>query len=188
MLQVSRPTLREALRLLESLGLVEIRQRAGTFLSADEVPLTIHTRPTASKTGLLAIYETRLLIEPQVVALAAQRATAADLEVLQNILHIQVDQIAAGGTGALGARGFHAGLCQVTRNPVLQRLCAGLQEVMWGSRHFRSQDADSWRQQSLREHEGILAAFETHDAPLARQRMTEHLESLQRLTQELTDT
>ncbi len=181
--QVGRSTLREALRLLESLGIVETRPGEGTFLTTDEVPLTILPRPVPSGTGQQYILETRLLLEPQIAALAAQRATAADLEMLRTILRLQAEQVAAARPARLADLGFHAGLCQVTRNPVLERLHASFQDVLRESR--RAHYVAGWPARSLRDHEGILAAVEAHDARLARRRMSKHLEGVQRVIRKM---
>ncbi len=182
-LQVGRSTLREALRLLESLGLVETRPGEGTFVTTDEVPLTILPRPVASGTGQQYILETRRLLEPQIAALAAERATAADLEMLRTILRLQAEQVVAARPGKLADLGFHAGLCQVTRNPILERLHASFQDVLRESR--RAHNVAGWPARSLRDHEGIFAAIEARDARLARHRMTKHLEGVQRVLQKL---
>ncbi len=182
-LQVGRSTVREALRLLESLGFVETHPGEGTFLTTDQVPLVILPRPVPGGAGEEYILETRLLLEPQIAALAAQRATAGDLEMLRTILRLQAEQVAAARPARLADLGFHTGLCQVTRNPVLERLHASFQDVLRESR--RAHYVTGWPARSLRDHEGILVAIEAHDARLARHRMTKHIEGVQRLVQRL---
>ncbi len=182
-LQVGRSTVREAIRLLESLGLVETRPGLGTFLTTDEVPLTILPRPGANGVGQRYLWEARFLFEPEIAALAAERATAADVEMLGSLPRMQADEVAAARPGTWADLGFHAGLCQVARNPIFERLRASFQDVLRESR--RLHHVAGWPVQSLRDHDGILGAIEAHDARLARQRITAHLEGVQRMFQTL---
>jgi GntR family transcriptional repressor for pyruvate dehydrogenase complex len=83
----SRVAVREALRALEHRGLVEVRQGAagGSFLRAVDASPVRRDFATLFRRGRLSsaqLAEARLLIEPDVAALAARRATEADLDAL----------------------------------------------------------------------------------------------------------
>ena len=101
--QVSRASVREAIRALELDGLVMIRSGAGTFVSEEGFDAAVDLlarRLLAGREALADIVELRLVLEPQIAALAAQRATADDKERLTAILNEQEQQVLRGETGA----------------------------------------------------------------------------------------
>src|SRR3972149_4308559 len=98
--KVSRASVREAIRALESMGLLEARQGHGTYVATSVEALV---QPLAhaiarEENAILDLFEVRRLLEPQLAALAAERATPQDLEELQDILEKQSHQVAEGGT------------------------------------------------------------------------------------------
>src|SRR3989337_945210 len=81
--KVSRTSVREALRALETQGLVVSRTGTGTFVA--DLPIESLVAPLATllieeKSALADIFEMRKLIEPRIAALAAERATKRDIE------------------------------------------------------------------------------------------------------------
>ena len=82
---MSRSTLREAMKFLRAENVVVIRQGSGTFVSAGtgigEDPLGLHF--TNQENLIENLFETRMLIEPQIAGLACQRATPQDVRNLQ---------------------------------------------------------------------------------------------------------
>jgi GntR family transcriptional repressor for pyruvate dehydrogenase complex len=83
--RVSRGSVREAIKALEREGLVVARPGSGTFISAVDVERLV--APLASlllrsKDALIDLFEMRRLVEPGIAALAAERATAADIACL----------------------------------------------------------------------------------------------------------
>ena len=104
-LQVSRSSVREAIRSLELQGLVISKRGSGTFINTDNlesmVALIASTLTSGADTGvdnLKHIFEMRHMLEPQIAALAAQRANEQEVAELESILEEQVRQIAGGGT------------------------------------------------------------------------------------------
>src|SRR6059036_4083563 len=96
---VSRTSVREALRALESLGLIEIRPGEGTFIREVSVEALIEPLALvmASQRGAIAeLFEARRLLEPAIAALAAGRATPEELSEMERILEEQAKEIAAG--------------------------------------------------------------------------------------------
>ena len=91
---VSRSTLRESMKFLRAENVVVIRQGSGTFVSTGtgigEDPLGLHF--TNQEHLLANLFETRLLIEPQIAGLAVQRATPQDIRNLKQIL-AEMDQM-----------------------------------------------------------------------------------------------
>ena len=96
---VSRSTLREAMKYLRAENVVVIRQGSGTFVSAGtgigEDPLGLHF--TDQKYLIQNLFETRMLIEPQIAGLAVQRATPQDIKNLERLV-AEMDQIQINST------------------------------------------------------------------------------------------
>ena len=87
--KVSRASVREALRALETQGLVVSRTGTGTFVA--DLPIELLVAPLASllikhKKALADIFETRRLIEPRIASLAAERVTDRDIEQVEQSL------------------------------------------------------------------------------------------------------
>src|SRR5215471_6617432 len=90
--RVSRTSVREALRALETKGLIISRTGMGNFVA--DLPIESLVAPLAKllieeKDALADIFETRKLIEPRIAALAAERATRKDIERMKSILEKQ---------------------------------------------------------------------------------------------------
>ena len=102
---VSRSTLREAMKFLRAENVVVIRQGSGTFVSAGtgigEDPLGLHF--TNQEKLIQNLFETRMLIEPQIAGLACQRATPQDVRNLQ-LLVTEMDRSEVNRS--------HAGICK----------------------------------------------------------------------------
>src|SRR5512145_3015838 len=100
--KVSRTSVREALRALETEGLVISRTGTGTFVA--DLPIESLVAPLAKllieeKHALADVFELRKLIEPQIASLAAERATVRDIERMYRLLDKQREQVERGATG-----------------------------------------------------------------------------------------
>lgn len=88
-MDVSRPTIREAIQSLSLLGIVENRPCSGTYLldtSGPIPPETLDLLFMVNKTAIMDIFEARKNLEPQVASLAAKRRTDDDLEAMRKAL------------------------------------------------------------------------------------------------------
>ena len=172
-LGVGRSALREALRTLESLRVIETNPGKGTVLST-AAPLTILPGVVASADGHAALLETRLLIEPQIAALAARRGTPEEHDEGRHLLAARAASAKTGGSGTTEDLAFHHLLCRMARNPLLLQLRDGLVEALRAGRTL-SLSVPGRAEASVREHETILAAVEARDADDAQARMLAHL-------------
>jgi|SRR6185437_6581945 len=76
LMQISRPTLREAIRVLTDAGVLEVKRSGGTSVASDYVPRdVIRGRSELRVSEVTAVLETRRLLEPRVAQLAALRPT-----------------------------------------------------------------------------------------------------------------
>jgi GntR family transcriptional repressor for pyruvate dehydrogenase complex len=173
-LRVSRTTLREALRVMQQQGLIMSKRGAGNFIangSADELALTLN------HLALQDIFELRMVLEPSIAALAAQRATPQDLAQLEAILQKQTHQIQKQKNIAETDAAFHAALAEATHNHALQQMGATLMKVLSPSRN-ESLQTPRRAQLSLTSHRRILDAIKERSSLAARQAMEDHLRSV----------
>ena len=174
---VGRNSVREATRSLESAKLVETRQGEGTFVTANPIsmiPMISDQMSSDTENGIHYLFEARMVLEPQITALAAERVTAAEMKGLQNILRHQHDEIESGGLGLQQDTQFHLGLAEAAKNkflhPLLSSLLNSLSEIRERSLRDKSVRLRSWEA-----HQQILDALLTKDRNKAIAAMISHL-------------
>jgi GntR family transcriptional repressor for pyruvate dehydrogenase complex len=180
--KVSRTSVREAIRALETQGLVVSRPGSGTFISAPSIESIV--QPLAvllcqEKDTLVDIFEMRLLVEPHIAALAAERATAADILQLKDILEDQQQQIARGESGVEADTSFHLAMAQATQNMALVQLVSLIVEILGPSREKSLQTRGRSRK-SLAAHRDVLTAIAEQDPKKTQAAMRRHIESVER--------
>ena len=176
--KVSRPSVREALRALESQGFLVSRQGDGTYIS--QQPIELFIEPFASvimkeKFDQLELFEMRRLIEPQLADLAAQRATSADIAEMEQIVNIQEQQLAINDPQTTPEKTLHDLIFIAAKNKILISIMDSLMDSLAESRDKYLQ-LESRPQKSLARHKEILAAIKIGDGELAADIMREHLE------------
>jgi GntR family transcriptional repressor for pyruvate dehydrogenase complex len=170
-MQVSRASVREALRMMERRGLVVSRPGAGTFIPSGNAEALARS---LTHLAVDDVMELRLLLEPAIAALAARRATPEALARLEAVLQEQAQQVRLGQPAAAADAAFHAALAEATHNRALVRLGAALAEVLAPSRDDSLQTPRR-AELSLRSHQAILAAIRAGAPDEARQAMAAHL-------------
>src|SRR5215510_1820344 len=130
------------------------------------------------KDALADIFELRKLIEPQIASLAAERATAGDIQRMEQLLEKQREQVQRGETGVEADTELHFAIGRATQNHAIEKLVSGLLEVLSHSREESLQTAGR-RQASIDSHLAIVAAIEKHDEAKAREAMRHHIEQVE---------
>lgn len=184
---VSRASVREAMRLLDQKGLVVIRPGAGTFVTEDVVETIVQAFSSLlSETGDGAgdVFEMRLLLEPHVASLAAQRATGADMSRLRRILEEQGADIESGGTGVAYDTAFHFAIANATNNSALVAVTHAISGILSQSREDSLMSPDR-SQKSLHSHLQILTAIESRDPEATRDAMHRHIAQIDREVHDL---
>ncbi|MCI2418239.1 FCD domain-containing protein [Saccharopolyspora sp. K220] len=174
-LQVSRVSVREALRSLESMGKIEIRRNAGAFvIDPDGAPPIELLLPPSGDTGLQWLTDLRAAIETRVVQLVGQQADA-DLTPVRDLLARIADELLAEETqqGSLDLR-FEAALAQFAGNPLLLRMQKWVHRA-WIASWSEAGVAPGDRRSLHTEHVEILAALQQGDAEQAVRRMEQHV-------------
>ena len=179
--KVSRTSVREALRTLETKGLIISRTGMGNFVA--DLPIEALIAPLATllieeKTALADIFELRKLIEPHIAALAAERATKDDVDRLKRILASQGEAVDRGETGVEADAELHFAIGQATQNQAFEKLVSGLMEILSQSREESLQTPDR-RRASIESHRKILSAIERHDKTRAQKAMLHHVEQVE---------
>ena len=180
-LQVSRSSLREAIRALELQGLVVSRPGAGTFISTeslDSLISIIAASLTEERDALNDIFEVRHLLEPQIAALAAERATPEDIQRAIEALEEQERQVARGETGVEGDTAFHFAMAQATQNWALVKVVSTIADILRQSRD-QSLQTPGRPQRSLASHRQILDVVRRNDAEGAREAMQHHISQVE---------
>jgi len=180
---VSRTSVREALRALESLGLLEIRPGEGTFVrevSVDALIEPLALIMASQREAIGELFEARRLLEPAIAALAARRATPDEIHEMERILEEQGKEVTAGKTGFAQDAQFHAAMGAAAHNRAIMRVQHGLMDLLTQSRE-ESLNTPGRPTRSHEDHRRILAAIAARDADGARQATLDHLEAVELL-------
>ena len=175
-LSVGRGTIREAVKILESRNIVEIRRGRGTFVCEHpglvEDPLGLALVEDKGRLAL-DLCEVRLILEPELAALAAQRAGEKEIRKLAEIQE-QIEKLCRqGGSYLKKDMEFHELLARISQNSVMPRLVPIIQE---GVSLFIEITELSLAEETLRTHRKIVEAIQDRESPQeAREAMKEHL-------------
>lgn len=177
---VSRGSIRDALRTLETIGLLETRHGQGTFpheLSVDRLVAPLASVMAYRSDLQDELLDVRRMFEPAVARAAALRATEEDLADLQRILETQRQKLKAGQSAIAEDTAFHAILARATRNRVVMSIMATLNDLLVESR------TQSLRQKgrparSIDGHEAVVAALRRRDVEGASQAMYNHIDQI----------
>jgi GntR family transcriptional repressor for pyruvate dehydrogenase complex len=180
-MRVSRPVLREALRALAIMNVVEIRQGAGTFItSLEPQALVSHLDFVFSKdaVALAQVIETRRVVEVGNARLAAGRITADELAGLAALVdHLRATVEDADRFAELDIA-FHDAVCAAAGNFLLTQFMRIVNTLGRVSREQTGASV-SVRKRALKDHERILAALRAKDPDAAARAMDAHLGHVQ---------
>lgn len=180
-LEVNPASVREAYRVLESMGILEVTQGRGTFVASaavgDDGNLLRHFQ-LAGRESLTHLLEARKLLEPGVAALAAQRATESEANA---ILHATLEAEALNPNPyewiELNIR-FHDLIVSAAHNPVAAQMLAALYDTMRDVQPLAAQIPDTVAK-ALYFHKLIAQAIKAENPDAARAFMCQHIESFE---------
>ncbi len=164
------------MKVLRAQNMVDIRQGDGTYVSdgtcMGEDPLKL--RYVDSKTLTEGVFEVRLLLEPQIAMLAAQRITQAELRKMEQIVE-KMRQIQYQDPVRLGLdMEFHTLIAKSTRNSVFGQLMPIIYETIEKGSVWLNEAEENYKR-SQRAHQEIYVALVKRDAYLAKNVMTAHI-------------
>ncbi len=178
-LGVSRTSIREAIKLLVAGGVLRIKRGAGTYVTEQpgmqEDPLGLSKLPR-NKQLMLNWYETRLILEPEIVRLAAERASDKELREIAQLEEISEarSRIYAPDFTAHD-HAFHTAIVKAAHNEVIARLWAPLTDDGLLSWNALMNQRPDMREQALNAHKEIVKALCARDGLGASLAMRRHL-------------
>ena len=175
--QVSRNTVREAIKVLGEKGVVESRRGSGTFVAAGAVSCMIDGA-ARRHTRLQDIFELRKILEPQIAALAARRITRTEIATLREIIELQKKAVAAGRDHVELDELFHRLLVRATGNTVLLDMYEALHGTLAESRAKSLLTRDR-QKKSLESHIQLVQALEENDPDRAEKFMKQHMNQIE---------
>ncbi|MGQ9676412.1 MAG: FadR/GntR family transcriptional regulator [Chloroflexota bacterium] len=190
---VGRNSIREAIRQLELLGLVEVRQGEGTFITEATIenivtPLSSILLHSAARRN--EVLDFRKLLEPGIAGLAATRATPENIAKIEALLH-QFEDFHASPESPLSLAmeldtQFHYAIAEASQNGLISWV---LDAVMGLLRDFRQQLLEEIfrSSSSVEAHQAIFHAIKARDSHLAYEAMKRHLEYLEKHLQSRLD-
>jgi len=179
--KASRNSVRDAIRVLEQMGLIESRQGDGTYvrtLSPEELAEPLALCLLQSRTQMGELWEVRRVLEPALAESAAARITEEELAELEAVLDAQRQKVEAGFIGLEEDAAFHQGIAEAARNAVMLRVMDTLVDLLRQSRERSLQQRDR-PHYSHAGHVRILAALRRRDAVAARAEMLQHLREIE---------
>jgi GntR family transcriptional regulator, transcriptional repressor for pyruvate dehydrogenase complex len=184
---VSRTVIREAFKLLEARGLVEILTGNGVFVShpdssvvAKSLGMYLHLQ-VAVQDSEFKIHELRRLLEVEIAGLAAERATDTELEQLRQIVERMGLAALSREQVAMLDLEYHVTLAQATHNEMISLVYEPVIE------YLRQQLIAAWQRYDRspevfnRQHRELYEAVRHHDPARARTAMTAHLDYARQL-------
>jgi DNA-binding FadR family transcriptional regulator len=177
---VSRGSIRDAFRTLETIGLLVTRHGQGTF--PQELDVERLVAPLASVLSYRAdlqdeLMDVRRMFEPAVARVAATRISDEDLVDLQRILDVQRRKLKTGRSAIAEDTAFHEILARATRNRVIVSIMAILNDLLVESRKL-SLKQKGRPGRSITGHEAVVAALRQRDAHAAAEAMRTHIDQI----------
>lgn len=179
---VSRTVIREAVKSLQEKGLVEVRPGVGTFVhngmnkimreSLERMVLFDHQQ------GLGNLMEVREMFEPQIAALAADKATEKDIQALKIAIEKMDASMDDVESFIAADHDFHLALAKATQNQLIVSLLDSIVDLLTQQRRQIFANNSEGPQRGQEHHKRILQAITDRDWKLARKTMFEHLQQI----------
>jgi GntR family transcriptional repressor for pyruvate dehydrogenase complex len=177
MFGVSRNSVREAIKSLEQYGVLISKPGAGTYIAENSqanLAMAMGDAFARERHRLDDIFELRLLLEPQIAHLAAQRITEKELQKMQSLISAYTKNMRDGLPVYFYDQAFHDAIAAATGNQSLTLLMDQMHELLRESRDEALQSSVR-SAKSLEDHQKILEALSMRDPERAREAMTDHL-------------
>ncbi|TCL61783.1 GntR family transcriptional regulator [Hydrogenispora ethanolica] len=186
---ISRPTLREAIRHLSLMGLIDVRHGEGNFVSLPQaesfmrplLPMLLQDRE-----NILAVMEARRMIEVQNAACAALRLGEGQLQILESSLQ-EMAEVSDEEQFAKIDHLFHKTIAISTKNPIIFKMYEAVEDLLLGLQ-LRTIVFPGAMPDGFSEHQEIVKAIARRDSKLAGEAMNHHMEkTLKRILENITN-
>jgi GntR family uxuAB operon transcriptional repressor len=182
---VARGTVREALKMLEQMGLVERRAGSGTYVTYNNMA---ESRSVIETTRPLELVDARFAIEPQMVRLAVLHATERDLALAETHLVAMENGTDQRAFADIDEQ-FHLALADAAHNPMIKWMMQKCHEVrshaQWNRMRTLTLNTAIINRYN-RQHRAIVNAIRARDADTAAREMRDHLDTARRSLVEAT--
>ncbi|MBZ5583501.1 MAG: FadR family transcriptional regulator [Acidobacteriia bacterium] len=175
---VSRTVVREAVKLLESRGLVSIEHGRGTLVRRpghEQVSESLRLVLGHDRHSIAQLLEVRTILETGMSALAAERRSPGDLEAMRRWLEVMRAKPGEPEGYVEADLEFHAAIARAANNPVLTAMLTPLADLLRESRRATFSGPRVVRVRTA-QHERIFERIRAGDARGARTEMLAHLE------------
>ncbi|MGI5131438.1 FadR/GntR family transcriptional regulator [Pseudonocardia sp. CA-107938] len=180
-LGLSRSSLREAVKALEAIRVLDVRRGDGTFVTSLTPELLLEAVSFVvdvhQDTSLLEMFEVRRILEPAAAGLAAGRTTDADIARLEELLD-EVDGSTPVDELVKHDIVFHRCIAQLAGNGYLTGLLETLSSSTLRARLWRGMSEEGTTERTLTEHRAIVAALARRDPVLAAAQATVHIDGV----------
>lgn len=186
---VSRPMLREALSVLESMRVIERRPQSGIFMrdtreaSLDLLALQSDLGLPLSQEDVRELNEFRQMLEVQAIGLACRNRNDSDLAAIDAILLLSQQRLDAGESLAAQDADFHMAVCAASGNRLIRRAAHSFWLASSARREHYFASAENARR-SLRQHRALRDAIAAQDATAAMEVLGQHLGNVERFWRE----
>ncbi len=182
MLGVSRGSVRDAIRSLEVMGLLEPRQGVGTVVCTRSAGAASPLADALLDNRKLVaeLIDVRRMIEPHLVRRAARYASKDDIAEMEEILARQEAKVKRGELAVEEDSEFHYSIALSSNNSAILKLVDVLMDLLRETRQHSLQ-AKGRQEKSLAGHRRILSALKRHDSDAAEVAMRRHLQEIENI-------
>ncbi len=183
--KASRIAVREALKSLEAAGLIVIKPGSGVFVSQVNTKImrdSLYSILRVQKTSLNEVTEARLIFEPQVARMAAERITEKDLQLLEANIEKTAALLESNAQATAGNLEFHSLIASAVQNTVIEMTMRTMLDVakdMTIETGGNLQERIRISRNSLKQHRNILKALKKKDSQKAYDLMLKHIIKIQ---------
>lgn len=179
LLGVSRPTLRAGIRSLSTVGILQSRQGAGTFVAEAEESPTLDSSPLRMLSALHGftsdeMFEARLALEMSIAGLAAQRATSEQMTLMAEEVAGMFASLDEPEQYLVHDMQFHQTIAAASNNRILTALMNMVATILFDTRSKTVKRAKDLKE-SAEQHRNIYRAMRERDPEAARTAMHDHL-------------
>lgn len=189
-MEVSRSSLREALRALAVMGVLEMRHGAGTYVSSLQPDVLVRQLGVAlslSEVAFDQLFAARLVVEPAICAMAAQNMDDETTRKLDERLEAATDNVEDPIAFAQYDLELHNLICDLSGNALLSQFMNSIGALASASRR-ETVDIPGQTERTLFDHQLLVTALRSRDPEAASSAMRAHLRRLQRETHQRGNT
>ncbi len=187
MMKVSRPSLREALRALQMMNIIENRQGSGNYIASLEPEQLVEHLDIVfalDDSTYRDLFQARRILETGIAEMAALHITGEDLARMDESINDAAAAINDAGAFLEADMELHNLILKAAGNRILPVFMKSINKISVLSRRRTGEDINV-RRQTLRDHRAIVAALREKSPDKARQAMLEHLAHVEKKMKDL---